>query len=419
MSGYPSYPLTYQIVDNVASLNRIFRPGVPSGTDAVADTALITACLATIASAGGGTLCLDRGYFAVAESGSDTIGPYRSAYHALQILQSNLVIEGRGVGGLILTAAPTHVSSFTLLQVGNGLYDIDVSHFDDNGYGHPTIAWLNANGTFFQNVSLKNNLLINTDVLTNTNLTNMSSGIFGSVVNFAGIIGGEISNVTVSKGWGVTGAISSTALTQNMSIHHNTVSFAYRYSYWFDGILTSTVHDNAAATSANTIAALGGLVISTTTDYGQTSDDNSIYSNTTPYLVISGWRNDVYSNTVRLPSASTNSNDCIFITASSTSGGCYPIGNNKIHDNDCDRDVGGSAHAGIGVHVTTTTNAGLPIATDSGNEIYSNTFGANLQAALNWGSYAINNWFHGNTRNCPQLKTNDNATASGNVTTDP
>lgn len=395
----------------ITPINRIFRPedyGIPTGTDPSVDMQLVQSAINAAANEGGGTVRLERIYAYIHSGNRTTLGPYRNVDYGFHVNHSNITIDGCGTGALKLVGFPTFTNSYIGFLVGNG------------GYTGIYPGWdiVKATGTWIENVAIKN-LTFDNSFLSDTDLGALTGGVISSCLLFAFCRNCMIENITVDRGWGITGAISTHCSSILNVVRNCTVDQSHRVAYWFDGAEDSTFENLECNSFLDTVNA-NGLTIAVNTDYFHGPSRNAVknctLSGVHTGIGIGGEGNIVDGNTVNVIVNNTT-HVCVSVGALANAHGKWAGMRNTIRNNNFVRGVSGGPR-GFGVQldgINANNYDGLPLESAEAN-IYGNTFGEQLGQALVLGPQANRNVFQHNTILCnTAVFDNSGGTATGNI----
>ena len=395
----------------IVPIGRIFRPedyGTPTGTDSTIDMPLVQSAINSAVSAGGGTVRLERTYAYTHSGNQTTLGPYRNRDYGFWVNGSNIAIDGNGTGILKIVGLPTFTNSYIGFLVGNG------------GYTGIYPGWdaVEVTGTWTENVSIKN-LSFDNSLLTDANLSTLTGGVISSCLLLAFCRNCEIDGITIDRGWGITGAISTHCSSILNAVRNCDIALSQRVAYWFDGTENSTFDDLTCNSFLDTTNA-NGLTIAINTDYSHGSARNTVkncrLAGVHTGIGVGGEDNIVENNTITVISNNTT-HVGVSVGALANIKGKWAGMRSIIRNNNFVRDTSDGPR-GFGVQLNgINANAydGLPLESADAN-VYGNTFGSQLGQALVLGPQANRNTFQHNTINCAtEVFDNSGGTAVGNV----
>jgi len=341
------------------------------GTDMAAIQAAIDAAEAN----GEGIVQLEAGRsYTMSKAGTRDCGLYSDIDYALTVDGSNLWLDGNGAT-LLLAAVPDS-TCFALVLWGNG--------------GTTTAAAPGPGSTWNENVGVRN-ITVNASALSDAELLALSGGGIGGVFVFGYCKRGIITGITIDKGWGVGGAITTTCASQYFSIYGNLVSSARITAMWLDGARWSHVYNNElhGTTSA--------LYLAANTDYktigrGNLVENNTCYAGSSRGISLSGLDCTVRNNEIH---TTGNNAHGVHIVATSRANGFFYGRSNTVAGNTitCDSGTGSSAVYLVGDDATEYNNEQ---AICDQNTITGNTIAGAFAAALTLDESAQNNTFTGN-----------------------
>ena len=380
--------------------------GYTFGIDPVGDMRAIQAAAVKAMNTFGGTLALRGRTYAVAENPDGlTFNTWvRNIGYGFNWTKG-LIVEGDEATFVVprMFNLPVGVTAFNLLHFGSG-YDINVdpSYNSSMTQNQLDAMWHWSNGYVLRDLN------IDTTVLTQSNLADLSNGVTGGIFEAAGV-GDQygdfaqsllVENIhVIGSTFGVIG-IGQNARSRNTVYRYILIDKVYKVGMWVDGPRNTLLDHITVSDAWSGITNQSGLGFESNTDCFRgaldSSIQNSVVNKTNIGLALEGVNCQLLNNTINMDIVGLSPIG-IYSGTRANSNGIYPNTNCIIRGNTIQR-PGGSSGYGYAFNFTGQSNAYGTAIVDS-TDIENNIIGdatKKIQVAFNLGAYVNNTQFINN-----------------------